>query len=160
MWNCLGGCAVRVIAFATSDSHKLLGRMSDRQVAQRLGCAYHQADRQRKRLGIPSWRPLLRWKPRTAAEDKLVGTMPDQELAGQIGRTRMAVCLRRGQLGLAPLNPKWKSWTREEMVLLGIFRDEEIAARTGHSAKGRRLPSLCRFTWIAPSNVPATVVAG
>ena len=64
---------------------------------------------------------------------KLLGTMPDQDLARRIGRSFAAVRVRRYQLGLPNQNPLWKSWTEKDMALLGKFTDQEVSTRTGHS---------------------------
>jgi len=83
----------------------------------------------RRRLGKfrPRYHPL--WSP---AQDALVGTGPDKEIAARLGRPVAALRFRREQLGRPPCNPKWKPWTKEEKALLGTMTDAEVAVRTGH----------------------------
>ena len=54
---------------------------------------------QRLKLGIH--RPNPKFRPYTAEEDRLMGTMPDEELAKKLGRTFIAVRARREKLGIA-----------------------------------------------------------
>lgn len=102
-----------------SSEIKLLGQMSDKKVALQLGCADHQVARRRERLGIRPFRQLPRRKSWTAAEDKLLGALPDKDLAAKLGRTLNAVHIRRREFGIRYVNPKRKTWTEEEVALLG-----------------------------------------
>jgi hypothetical protein len=81
-------------------------------------------------------------RPWTRQELKLLGKMPDAELAARIGRTRNAVRVMRGRLGLPdPLGP-WHpegGWTAEELQLLGTVPDGELAARFGRSEAAVRM---------------------
>ena len=75
-------------------------------------------------------------RPWTRQELKLLGKMPDAELAARIGRTKNAVRVMRVRRGLPnPLGP-WHpegDWTAEELQLLGTVPDGELAARFGRS---------------------------
>jgi hypothetical protein len=68
----------------------------------------------------------------TRSEKKLLGTMPDKDLAERINRTLEAIRWRRLRMKLPPSNPKWKPWTEEHLTLLGKLSDKEVAACTGH----------------------------
>ena len=48
----------------------------------------------------------------TAAQDALLGTLPDEQLALRIGRTLMAVAARRRQLGV----PLYRASRRSKIV--------------------------------------------
>jgi hypothetical protein len=74
-----------------------------------------------------------RW---TEEEVALLGTIPDEEVAAQTGRTKVAVYLKRRQLGIAqcPLSDtSGPRWTEEEVALLGTAPDAEIALRIGRT---------------------------
>src|SRR5206468_12718391 len=54
----------------------------------------------------------------------------------RLNRSVVSVQQRRNLLGRPPAaNPFWRPWTAEEEALVGKMRDEEVAARTGHSIK-------------------------
>jgi hypothetical protein len=62
--------------------------------------------------------------------------MPDEQVAAQIGRTKVAVYLKRRKLGIAqclPSDSPVPRWTEEEIALLGTAPDEEIAQRIGRT---------------------------
>src|SRR4051812_1479202 len=62
-------------------------------------------------------------------KDKLLGAMPDGELAKRLGRSRVSVQKRRLRLGIeyrATLRPEWG---QEALALLGKLPDEELAKR-------------------------------
>jgi hypothetical protein len=69
-----------------------------------------------------------RWTPQELA---LLGALPDDEVAAQIGKTPGAVRQKREGLGIP--NPTANTWTAEEIALLGTLPDEEVAARLGRS---------------------------
>jgi hypothetical protein len=98
-----------------------------------------QVERRRRTALELGLRPLPQrpgGRPWTRQELKLLGKMPDAELAAQIGRTENAVRVMRVRLGLPnPLGP-WHpegGWTAEELQLLGTVPDGELAARLGRS---------------------------
>jgi hypothetical protein len=68
-----------------------------------------------------------RWTP---AEVALLGTLPDDALAAQVGKTPGAVRQKREELGIP--NPDADRWTAEDIALLGTLPDE-AAARIGRS---------------------------
>jgi hypothetical protein len=64
--------------------------------------------------------------------------MPDEQVAAQTGRTKMAVFLKRWKLGLArcPLTRSGgPHWTEEQLALLGTAPDEEIARQIGRTER-------------------------
>ena len=87
----------------------------------------------RPRPAAPARQP--RW---TEEELALLGTIPDEEVAAQIGRTKMAVYLKRWELGRAKYLPPgghaWR-WRKEEVALLGTAPDEEIALKIGRTRR-------------------------
>jgi hypothetical protein len=95
-------------------------------------------------LGIP--RPGRR-KPapsedssRWREEDlRLLGTMPDAEVAAKIGRSASGVRQKRERLGIPNPEPGW--WTDEEIALLGTAPDGDLAQqlkRTAGSVRQKR----------------------
>jgi hypothetical protein len=74
--------------------------------------------------------------PWTQEQLALLGTMPDEQVAAQTGRTKMAVFLKRPRLGLArcPLTRSGgPHWTEEQLALLGTMPDGQVAAQTGRT---------------------------
>src|SRR5581483_11332512 len=85
----------------TAEEEALLGTMTDRDVGVRTGRSPATVYARRAELGIPSFRrhaPLTRPRPWAPAEEALLGTMPDPELARRLGRQPMSVFYRRRQL--------------------------------------------------------------
>jgi hypothetical protein len=72
-----------------------------------------------------------RWTP---AEDALLGTMPDPEVAQALQRTALGVRKRRRLLGVPPFaDPAMRPWPAEEEKLLGTMPDAQLAHRLGRS---------------------------
>lgn len=71
-----------------------------------------------------------RWDP---ANDHLLGTMPDPQLAGMFGLSSQQVVYRRNKLGIAAHDRTRVSvdWTAERDALLGTMSDAALAARIG-----------------------------
>jgi hypothetical protein len=91
---------------------KLLGRKSDSEVARLTGRPYKQVWATRKRLGIPQTHRLVRnW---TAAEDRVVEAKPVKEAARILGRTEIAVIIRRRKV--RPKVPRIKLLTEQEAL--------------------------------------------
>jgi hypothetical protein len=76
----------------------------------------------------PGWHGP-RW---TAEQKKLLGKLPDAEVARQIGRTTNAGRIKREKLGLP--NPESRAWTAEELAQLGTASDAKDAERIGRTA--------------------------
>ncbi|MBI1178465.1 hypothetical protein GC207_13605 [bacterium] len=91
----------RKLRWWTAAEDKLLGTLSDGELARRLGRSTISVMRRRLRLGI-----LLPVQSRlwTLEEDALVGAMPDRELAHKLNRTPAAVKIRRQRKGLPPFH--------------------------------------------------------
>lgn len=72
--------------------------------------------------------------PWTAAELKLLGTVPDEVLARRLGRSRNEVQVKRIARRMPVVcGPHNKRWTREEDSLLGTIADGELARRLKRS---------------------------
>jgi len=67
----------------------LLGKQSDRAVADKTSRTTKQVERQRKSLGIPPFRVAR--LDLTAAVRKLLGVVPDEVAAAKLGVSRMTV---------------------------------------------------------------------
>jgi hypothetical protein len=86
--------------------------------------------------------PAAFGRPYTAEEDKLLGTMPDEDLARQLDRPPDGVAARRVKLGIDKFNAQRLAWTKEEDALLGIVPDEEIARALDRTINSVRDSSL------------------
>jgi hypothetical protein len=71
--------------------------MLDHELAARLGATLLAVKSRRFELGITAINPRKKW---TAAEEALVGTMPDAKLAEKLGRTVVGVALKRRAFGI------------------------------------------------------------
>lgn len=71
-------------------------------------------------------------RPWTPEDEKLLGTMPDREVASLLKRSKRAVTLRRRLKGIAYTNPALRPWSASELEMVGRLSDPEIARRTGH----------------------------
>ena len=73
------------------------------------------------------------WRPE---ELKLLGAMPDREVARALNRTEKAVRRQRQKMRILAYRSPFHRWTSEEEQLLGTMPDAEVAARTGHPLSG------------------------
>jgi hypothetical protein len=83
---------------------KLLASASDVEIGRRLGRTKASVKQRRKTLQIAAHRPRVnRIPPRrwTDAEDRVLGTASDREVARLFGRTTSSVLGRRRGLGIA-----------------------------------------------------------
>ncbi len=131
---------------------KLLGALHDEEVARVTGRDQSAVRAKRVKLGVPLLEPKHR--PWTPEEDKLVGkpvhstrrdwtiqelrvlgTAPDREIAGRLGRSIASVQLKRSHDGVAMLNPAHRRWTEREIALLGTLPDQEVARRLGRTLR-------------------------
>ena len=113
----------------TPEEDKLLGTMSDADLARLLGRPRVGVEARRIKFKIPKFDPKLHlWTPQ---EDALLGTMTDKELAARLGVSWTAVAHRRRRLCKPVRFAHRRPWTPEEDVLLGTASDSEIAARLG-----------------------------
>lgn len=119
----------------------MLGKKSDRDVARQIGRSQGTVRHKRHTLNIPSLTPMRRW---TEAENRLLGTLPDAELAGRLNRgiTDLEVAQRLGcpqnivrhkriTLGIRACHPltSYRLWTPAENKLLGTQPDSDIGRR-------------------------------
>ncbi len=115
----------------TADEDRLLGKLTDEEVARKLGYPVTRVRRRRHLLGMPSNNPDHRhW---TKEEIALLGTRPDREVVPLVNRTLSNVRNKRLELGIPFRNPRYEIWKPGELALLGKLPDEEVARRTGHS---------------------------
>ena len=111
------------------------------ELARRLARDRSVVRRQRVALGIPAAAPRPRFRKWTHEQDKLLGSLPDEEAAQRLRRTLDSVKLRRCRLGIPVPNPKYRAWEPDHERLLGTVADEEVVRLTGHtigSVKARR----------------------
>lgn len=85
-------------AWSTANDH-LLGTKTDEALAKDLGVAKHTVLNRRRELKIPAFGPSG-WPAWPQEQIKKLGTMPDAELAQQIGRSVSAVRQQRLTLGI------------------------------------------------------------
>ena len=108
------------------EADGLLGKLSDEEVAGRLGYSVTRVRRRRHLLGVPCGNPTNR--PWTKAEIALLGTRPDREVAPLVNRSLANVRYKRLDLGIPFCNPRYEIWKPAELALLGKVSDAEIAA--------------------------------
>src|SRR5207249_2808332 len=68
----------------TARHDELITRFSDAEVARRTGVARATIRKHRRQLGIVRFPPARPWTP---ADDGLLGTAPDDEVALKLGRS-------------------------------------------------------------------------
>jgi hypothetical protein len=73
--------------------------MPDKELAARLGATLVAVKTRRFEKGIGCLNPCIKW---TATEEALVGTLTDDALAAKLGRTEVAIALKRRALGIPP----------------------------------------------------------
>ena len=118
------------------EEDALLGKLTDEEVARKLGYPVRRVRRRRQLLGRRNPNPRHRhW---TKEEVALLGTRPDREVAPLVKRTLNNVRAKRLELGIPFHNPHYEIWKPGELALLGKLPDEEIACRTGHSLSSVR----------------------
>jgi hypothetical protein len=71
------------------------------------------------------------FKPWTADEEKLLGSMADESLAKKLGRTVKGVEARRIGRRIPKFAGRRHYWKPEDDKLLGVLPDEEVAKRLG-----------------------------
>ena len=111
---------------------RLLGTMSDRDLALRMGICHTTVHRRRLALGIHAHLERIDWPE----WDSLLGTAPDRAIAEAIGCTSAAVCYRRCELNIPAYSGHidrrsgsidWSEWDH----LLGTSTDRAIADAIG-----------------------------
>ena len=120
----------------TKARDRLLGTMPDTELAERIGAPLHAIRYRREQLNIAAYtpEPAVEGDPRsepypwTPAEDALIGTMHDTELAEKLRIAHSTVTYRRIQLGKVALRPTAHvDWTDGLLNLLGQVSDAEVA---------------------------------
>ena len=129
-----------------------LGTKTDAEIGRLLGRGAAGVRRRRRLLGIPLTQWLIgkfmvrKW---TAAEEDLLGRLPDYDVADQLGRSYTSVAARRRSLR-RPAIPSpvrrvhrarhrrktfsaWREWTVAEELLLGTQTDRKVALQMGRT---------------------------
>lgn len=141
--------------------HRLLGQISDPELAARAGIAVTTVIAERRRRGIPPFRrqsPPVEW---TGEMITLLGEASDGDVAAELGISRNSVSYKRRMLGIpaygaARARSPNPFWTRGRVALLGTDTDKEVARRLGISrpcVTGER-----RRRGIEPFTAPAAKV--
>jgi len=81
-------------------------------------------------LGIPP-APNPKYRKWTPEDIALIGTMPDSDLARQLGYPYYVVVHKRTQLKIPYRKPRYTLWKAHELKWLGKLSDEKVAKRTG-----------------------------
>src|ERR1039458_2813133 len=98
------------------------------------------------------------WSPEDV---KLLGTMPDSEVARLLDRAPSAIRHKRHKPRIPAYQSSFHNWTPEEEQVLGTMSDEEVVARTGHPLSGviqrrqklhRPLPRPWHQPWTSPKD--------
>ncbi len=104
---------------------RLFAAKSDQELRALLGWSYTRIHTRRRQLAAGKVRRAApEW---TVEEDRLLGTMPDRELARRLGRTVTAVTHRRSVKHVQIMKP----WRPGDLKVLGTRSDEEIALLLG-----------------------------
>ena len=78
----------------------------------------------------------------TKAELRLLGKLPNAEVAARTGRGENAVRVKQKKRGIP--NPSGHGWSEEELAMLGTAPDAEVAARIGRT-EGAVTRKRCRL---------------
>ena len=92
----------------------------------------------------------------SAAEESLVGTRPDREVARMLKRSVGAVGARRQLKGIPYQNPAMSRWTAKELALMGRVSDVEVVARTGRPRKNVQCKRQALGMLVRPHPAPWT----
>lgn len=82
-------------------------------------------------LGIASPDPQAR--PWTNAEEALLGTMTDEELAKKLDRSKIGIGVRRQRLNVPIFAPLRQPWSAADDALFRKFSNGEIVRRLGRT---------------------------
>lgn len=109
----------------------MLGKYTDTQLAKKLKRSRSTVAWKRRALHVHAKGDYSRrWTPE---EDRLLGTMPDAQLAPVLQRGAKSVQTRRLKMGILFRNPEW---TPAQEKLLGRYSDKEVARRLGRPVSG------------------------
>lgn len=151
----------RGVAFFNSRSRwtqellALLGTIPDSEVAARSNGLFQTAGvaSKRRKEGIALRAMPKKYTSTTWTADKiaLIGTLPDQDVADQIGVPLQQVSSRRQKMGMAPIKSQ-VNWPSDLLALLGEIPDTEIAARFKGLFGVRRIRAKRKEVGIARCN--------
>jgi len=122
-----------------AEADALLGTVSDRDVARRVGVDPKTARARRLRLGISVFRQPHVW---TAAEDALLGTVSDRELGHRLNLSPRTVQARRRLLNIAA----WRIPKRRHTRRCEVCGREFVITGGRLSEMRRTCPSAHPFT--------------
>jgi hypothetical protein len=116
---------------------RLLGTVSDRDLAHRWDVSLETVYRMRVALDIPAFRPASVWNPTTEA---LLSTMDDHVLARQLGVSIGTVSYRRRVLGIpGERNRRHRQfWSPERLEELRTTSSEVLSSRWSRHVKSIR----------------------
>jgi DNA-binding CsgD family transcriptional regulator len=118
-----------------------LGKVPDRQLAERAGVHLNTILHERRRRGIPAFvqqREDVRW---TRAMIRKLGTDTDRSVAAELGIPVGCVSRKRRILGIPPVSgrsgshPRAYPWAPEELASLGRVSDRTLARTLGLSPR-------------------------
>jgi hypothetical protein len=114
---------------------KLLGKVSDAELARRIGIRTAEVSKKRASMGIDpsSLSKRLKWTPKNLA---LLGTRTDNEVARIMNGSSGRVAAKRLSLGIesyAISSNSWHTWTDKEIAMLGQYHDPEVGRKIGVS---------------------------
>jgi len=115
----------------TRDEEALLGSISDRALAWKLGRTIVAVAARRHLKHI---RTTKTWRPE---DDRVLGTRPDSQIARLLKRRPDNVRWRRLKLGI-PCRYVHRPWKKTHLDLLGAIPDQEVALQTGHPLESVR----------------------
>jgi hypothetical protein len=124
----------------------MLGEISDRKLANIIGCAFHTVAYRRKKLQIDNYRKKMGLSKTLDWQffDNLMGTMTDKNLSNLIGCSESGVAHRRKKLGIKSFSTKnnigftkinWNNYDH----LLGKLFDKKISNIIGCSKNTVRI---------------------
>ncbi|MBM5459052.1 hypothetical protein H8F21_15900 [Pseudomonas sp. P66] len=121
-----------------SKKEPLLGTDTDTRIAKLLDLPVKWIRNRRRVLGIPEFslpiKPILPPYSWSDSEIRMLGTIPDCDLADALGLPRLTVRRHRQSLGI----PNFKKITKPQVCplwhsLVGSMPDAELAQQTGYS---------------------------
>jgi hypothetical protein len=132
---------------------KIFLAAAKRPKSERFKRIMHLKAIQRARSGrVPFVKPEQVWTP---GEIRMLGRRPDRDVATALGRSRMAVKLKRQRLGIVRFAEV--NWTPQQIKLLGTIPDAELAARFGRTqASVEYMRVKLRRPYIASASRPWT----
>ena len=111
----------------------MLGKVSDKEMARQIGCSPGLIGIQRRKLGIPPWKPPVKVSKWTKKMIARLGKTPDTELARCFGLKVGQVRHKRYSLGIPAFRNKHFALivTDEVKRILAVYTPREAAERLG-----------------------------